>query len=58
MTSIAITVVLGALGVLAMVFGARDDAPGLVLVGLVLLLGAVAVGGRAVYRLMRTANRP
>ncbi|SNT56127.1 hypothetical protein SAMN05421812_109323 [Asanoa hainanensis] len=58
MTSIAIAVVLAVLGVLAMVFGANDDSPGLVLVGLVLVLGGVAFGGRAIYRLMQTINRP
>ena len=58
MVSLAVTLVLAAVGIAAMVFGANDDSPGLVLVGLVLLLGAVAVGGRAVYRRLQAPNRP
>jgi hypothetical protein len=37
---------IGALGVAAAVFGEADDAPGLVLIGLVLVAGAVALGVR------------
>jgi hypothetical protein len=36
----------GALGVAAAVFGEADDAPGLVLIGLVLVAGAIALGVR------------
>ncbi|SDZ61985.1 hypothetical protein SAMN05421684_7354 [Asanoa ishikariensis] len=57
MTSIAIALVLAIVGVVAMVFGARDDSSGLVLVGVVLLIGSVAMGGRAVYRLLQVTNR-
>jgi hypothetical protein len=33
-----------AIGVAAIVYGEADDAPGLVLVGILLILGAVALG--------------
>jgi hypothetical protein len=41
---------IGALGVAAAVFGEADDAPGLVLIGLVLVASACALGVRTVQR--------
>lgn len=39
-----------ALGVTAAMAGEADDAPGLSLIGIVLIVGAYAVGVRAAYR--------
>ena len=39
-----------AIGVAGMVYGEADDAPGLVLMGLVLVVGAAAFGVRTVQR--------
>jgi hypothetical protein len=39
-----------ALGCAIIVFSEADDAPGGVLLGMLLILGAVALGGRAVLR--------
>jgi hypothetical protein len=58
MKTLAITLALAIVGVAAAVFGGSDDAPGLVLVGIVLILGAVAIGGRAIYRHRQADNRP
>ncbi|WP_285641107.1 hypothetical protein [Lentzea sp. NBRC 102530] len=42
-----------ALGVGALLYGQHDDAPGLGLIGFVLILGALVVGVRAVLRAKR-----
>jgi hypothetical protein len=39
-----------AIGVAAIVYGGEDDAPGLVLIGILLIVGAFAVGVRTAYR--------
>ncbi len=41
---------LAALGGAAVVFSEFDDAPGGILVGYLLIIGAVALGGRTLYR--------
>ncbi|WP_203711352.1 hypothetical protein [Asanoa siamensis] len=58
MKTLAVTLVLAALGVAAVVYGSSDDAPGLVVIGLLLVLGGLAVGGRALVRHWRAAGRP
>jgi len=47
---LAAALALAALGVAAMVYGGNDDAPGLVLIGLLIVVGAFVLGGRAIYR--------
>lgn len=56
MKTLTITLALAAVGVAAMVYGGNDHAPGLVLIGIVLILGAIAVGGRAIYRRRQAAG--
>lgn len=46
--SLAVAVATGLLGIAAAVFGEADDAPGMVLLGLALVAGAVALGVRRV----------
>ena len=43
-----------ALGVTAAMAGEADDAPGLALIGIVLIVGAFAFGVRSAYRAGRT----
>ena len=50
MKSLAVTLALAAVGIAAMIYGGNDDAPGLVLIGILIILGAGAIGGRAIYR--------
>jgi peptidoglycan/LPS O-acetylase OafA/YrhL len=56
--NLAVALALVAVGVAAMVYGGNDDAPGLVLIGLLLVVAAVVIGARAVYRRRRSADRP
>ncbi|GIF47927.1 hypothetical protein DFJ67_7530 [Asanoa ferruginea] len=53
MKTLAVTLVLAAVGV-AVIF----LAPSLVAIGIMLVLGAVAIGARALYRHWQAANRP
>ena len=46
-----------ALGVTAAMAGEPDDAPGLALIGIVLIVGAFAFGVRTAYRAGRTQSR-
>jgi hypothetical protein len=48
--NLAIAIGIAALGALAAVFGGADDAPGLVLLGLVMIASAFAMGARLVLR--------
>lgn len=56
--NLATALVLAAVGAAAMVYGGNDDAPGLVLIGLLLIAGAGVIGVRALYRRRDTAGRP
>lgn len=58
MKSFAGALALVALGVAAMLFGGNDDAPGLVLIGMLLVIGALVIGVRALLRRRRGADRP
>ena len=53
MKSLAVSLALAAVGVVAMLFGGNDDSPGLVVIGILLILGAATIGGRAIYRYTR-----
>jgi hypothetical protein len=44
-------------GVTAAMHGEADDAPGLALIGIVLIVGAFAFGMRTAYRVGRTHGR-
>jgi hypothetical protein len=46
-----------ALGVTAAMHGEADDAPGLALIGILLIVGAFAVGVRTAYRVGVTHGR-
>ncbi len=46
-----------ALGVTAAMHGEADDAPGLALIGIVLIVGAFAFSVRTAYRVGRTQGR-
>ena len=46
------------LGVAAILYADADDAPGLGMIGLVLIAGAIAVAVRTVYRRSRHASGP
>jgi hypothetical protein len=46
-----------ALGVTAAMHGEADDAPGLALIGIVLIVGAFALGVRTAYRVGFTHGR-
>jgi hypothetical protein len=48
--TLAIALTLAAVGITAVVVGANDGGSGLVAVGVVVILGAVAIGGRGIYR--------
>jgi hypothetical protein len=52
-TTIAAAVALAVLGVLAFMYGASDDAPGLSLIGLLLIAGGLVIGVRATLRRAR-----
>lgn len=58
MKSFAAALALVAVGVAAMVLGGYDDAPGAVLIGLLLIVAAFVIGARAVYRRRQGAGRP
>jgi hypothetical protein len=47
-----------ALGVLAILYGSGDDSPGLVLIGILLIVGSFAIGVRTAHRRGRRAGRP
>lgn len=47
---LAAALALAAVGVAAIVYGGEDDAPGLVLIGIVLIVGALAIGVRTGHR--------
>ena len=47
-----------ALGVTAAMHGEADDAPGLALIGIVLIVGAFAFAVRTAYRTGQTHGRP
>ena len=53
MKSLAVSLALAAVGVAAMLFGSNDDSPGLVVIGVVLIVGGATIGGRAIYRITR-----
>jgi hypothetical protein len=44
-----------ALGVMGMVYGEADDSPGLQLIGVVLIVGAVVLGVKTVRTIQRTS---
>ena len=48
---VATALVVAAIGTIAVASGEADDAPGLVLIGIVLIVGAIALGVRAGMRL-------
>lgn len=50
MKTIAIAVVVIAIGVAAMMYAQKDDSPGLGLIGLLLILGSIGFAARSVYR--------
>jgi hypothetical protein len=56
--NLAVALVLVVVGVAAMVYGGEDDAPGLVLIGLLFVAGAAFLGVRALYRRRQGAGRP
>ena len=61
---LAATLALAAVGVLAILYGSGDDSPGLVLIGILLIVGALAIGVRTGHRRgqgvasRRDASRP
>jgi hypothetical protein len=55
--TLAITLILAAVGVAALLYG-TNGASNLVLIGIMLILGAVAIGARAIYRHRQATNRP
>lgn len=55
---LAVACAVALLGVAAILYADADDAPGLGLIGLVLIGGAVALGVRTVYRRSRRAAGP
>ncbi|HEV7708097.1 MAG TPA: hypothetical protein VGP16_07885 [Asanoa sp.] len=57
MKTLAITLILAAVGVAALLYG-TNGASSLVLIGIMLILGAVAIGARAIYRHRQATNRP
>jgi hypothetical protein len=56
MKTLAIALIMVAVGVAAMVYGGNDDSPGMVLIGLLLVVGAIVLGARAAYRRRRGAG--
>lgn len=56
--NLAAALALTAIGAAAMLVGEYDDAPGVVLIGMLFTLGAFAIGARALYRPRRGADRP
>jgi hypothetical protein len=52
----AAVLAIAAIGVAAIVYGGEDDAPGLVLIGVVLIVGAIAFGMRTAHRRGRTTG--
>jgi hypothetical protein len=46
----AVAVAVAVIGVAAILYGSDDDAPGLVLIGLLLIVGAIALGMRTAHR--------
>jgi nitrogen fixation-related uncharacterized protein len=55
--TLAITLILAAVGVAALLYG-TNGASSLVLIGIMLILGAVAIGARAIHRHRQATNRP
>jgi hypothetical protein len=55
---LAATLALAAVGVLAILYGSGDDSPGLVLIGVVLIVSALAIGVRTGHRRGQRAGRP
>jgi hypothetical protein len=47
---LAAALAIAAVGVAAVLYGGDDDAPGLVLIGILLIVGAFAVGVRTAHR--------
>jgi hypothetical protein len=56
--TLAAALAVAAVGVTAIVYGGEDDAPGLVLIGILLIVGAFAVGVRAAHRRGRRTDQP
>lgn len=56
-TILVTALALAVLGVLAVVYGDHDDAPGLSLIGVLLVIGGLVIGVRAVLRRQRGAGR-
>lgn len=57
MKSVAIAVVVVAVGIAAMIYGGYDDSPGLWLIGVVLICAAIGFAARSVLRRRRGAGR-
>jgi hypothetical protein len=55
---LAAALAVAAIGVTAIVYGGEDDAPGLVLIGILLIVGAFAVGVRTAHRRGRRTDHP
>ena len=57
MKSVAIAVVVIAIGVAAILYGGYDDAPGLGLIGFILIFGAIGFTARGILRRRRAGRR-
>lgn len=55
---LALALAIATVGVLAMVHAQNDDAPGLGLIGILLIIGALTLGVRTVRRRGRGVNQP
>jgi hypothetical protein len=53
---LAAALAMSAVGVLAVLYGSGDDSPGLVLIGILLIVGAFAIGVRSAFRRGRSAG--
>jgi hypothetical protein len=57
-TVLAAALALAAVGILAILYGSGDDSPGLVLIGVLLIVGSFAIGVRTGHRRGQGAGRP
>jgi hypothetical protein len=48
--TLAVALAISAVGVLAILYGSGDDSPGLVLIGILLIVGSFAIGVRTAHR--------
>jgi hypothetical protein len=58
MKLVATMLVVIAVGIAAMIYGGYDDAPGLTLIGLLMVVGALGFGARSFHRRRRGAGHP